>query len=362
MDNNTNLVDFLNGTAYVVRPPVDAIQEFKVETNDYSAETDVRPALSLMPPSSLEPTSSTDPRGSSSAMTCLMQRTSLKMREAFQRRIPPEPIRFHHRRSDSARQNFLLRGLRRHAHPAGAHLHEHGSHGSRAEHWLYQSLGTALPRRHLRPRRAGANLCTGASVRSFYHACNYLRVADPVTGITAPCTGVPAGTQLGFVREPFAGNMIPANRLDSNAIKLLNLYPAPTNSGLFNNYAADPISSNNSDQFDVRVDHTFSEKDNIFGRFSYVDNPSLFRALWSIADGGSFSDGTQTSKSLNAVASETHVFSPSLVMKCAQASAGCRPLVCNPMATRWVFPISMGFPEFLRSLRTAVWDPSSLPV
>jgi len=36
----------------------------------------------------------------------------------------------------------------------------------------------------------------------------------------------------------------------------------------FHNYAADPISSNNSDQFDVRVDHTFSEKDNIFGRFS----------------------------------------------------------------------------------------------
>ena len=38
IDNNVNLVDFLNGTAYVVRPPVDAIQEFKVQTNNYSAE------------------------------------------------------------------------------------------------------------------------------------------------------------------------------------------------------------------------------------------------------------------------------------------------------------------------------------
>src|SRR5436305_8639435 len=38
IDNNSDTVDFLNGTNYVVLPPVDAIQEFKVQTSDFSAD------------------------------------------------------------------------------------------------------------------------------------------------------------------------------------------------------------------------------------------------------------------------------------------------------------------------------------
>ena len=38
IDNNANLGDVLNGAAYVVQPAVDAIAEFKVETNSYTAE------------------------------------------------------------------------------------------------------------------------------------------------------------------------------------------------------------------------------------------------------------------------------------------------------------------------------------
>src|SRR5271165_1628096 len=38
IDNNSDTVDFLNGTNYVVLPPVDAIEEFKVQTSDFSAE------------------------------------------------------------------------------------------------------------------------------------------------------------------------------------------------------------------------------------------------------------------------------------------------------------------------------------
>jgi hypothetical protein len=79
-------------------------------------------------------------------------------------------------------------------------------------------------------------------------------------------------------RQPFAGNIIPANLLDPVAQKIVNssAYPQATSPGLINNYLYTSHTAINADQGDARVDWDPSQQDRIFGRFSHgmVANPT----------------------------------------------------------------------------------------
>ncbi|HEX9002054.1 MAG TPA: TonB-dependent receptor, partial [Blastocatellia bacterium] len=72
-------------------------------------------------------------------------------------------------------------------------------------------------------------------------------------------------------RRAYAGNIIPLADFDAVAGKLLARYPLPTSTGAANNYRRVANERTNQDQFDVRLDHRFSDRNNLFGRFSFFN-------------------------------------------------------------------------------------------
>lgn len=292
IDNNTNLVDFLNGTAYAVRPAVDAIQEFKVQTNNYSAEFG-RSAGAI-----LNATIKSGTNEFHGAAWEFLRNDKLDAANFFENAGGL--------RKGKYRQNQFGASL-------GGPIWRNKTfffvdyEGTRIRQALpsINTVPTALE------RSSGytnlSELLTQGGTRT-----DVLGRTFPLGQVFEPSTTRAVGA--GFVREPFPGNIIPANRIDPNAVKLLNLYPAPNSSGLFNNYAANPIVRNDVNQYDVRVDQNFSDKDSIFGRVSYSDNPQLIPGPFpGIADGSAFYQGDQSATAINFVVSETHSFSASVV-------------------------------------------------
>jgi outer membrane receptor protein involved in Fe transport len=80
------------------------------------------------------------------------------------------------------------------------------------------------------------------------------------------------GNSVGVGRTQFANRRIPANRLSQQALKLINLLPLPSpgRTGIENNFTGSGVEAFNSDQFDIRDDHYWSEKLHLFGRYSFA--------------------------------------------------------------------------------------------
>lgn len=97
-------------------------------------------------------------------------------------------------------------------------------------------------------------------------------------------------TTAGGVRQAFANNTIPANRIDPVAAALLQRYPLPTGSGTANNFTRTAAESDTQDQWDVRVDHRFSARDQAFGRVTRFSG--RFTPVTPLPDGSGVTTGT----------------------------------------------------------------------
>src|SRR5437660_12152386 len=116
-----------------------------------------------------------------------------------------------------------------------------------------------------------------------------------------------------MLRLPPRSTLFPYTTL-FRSIELLKLYPLPTGTGISSNFANSPKLNEHRNAFDSRLDINFSQKDTLFYRFSFVDDPQLIPSIFGgIADGGGFQQGTQTAHAQQSALGYTHTFSPTLV-------------------------------------------------
>jgi carboxypeptidase family protein len=129
-------------------------------------------------------------------------------------------------------------------------------------------------------------------------------IFDPSTTRTDPATGL-------LVRDSFANNTIPANKIDPIGKALLDLLPLPTfTDRLAGNYLANPVKTLDDYQADVRIDHNFSGTDRLFARFS-LENARQYLPT-GLPDFGApsafASNQTFKTRARNIAVSQTHIF------------------------------------------------------
>lgn len=133
-----------------------------------------------------------------------------------------------------------------------------------------------------------------------------------------PATTRPNPSGSGFIRDPLAGNIVPRSRMDPVSLKVLEYMPLPnarpqdpvTNALNFISLAVTPV---NQGVTNIRVDHRFSERDSMFGRYTGTRNTRQGSG-WGLgpADPDLFARRDQRDNH-NFVVTETHIFSPAMI-------------------------------------------------
>jgi hypothetical protein len=276
VDNNAKIVDLSNNTNVVIQPSVDALMEFKVETNTYSAEY-----------------------GHSAG--AVVNATIRSGTNRYHGTI------FEFLRNDKvdARNFFLLPTdatpeLRRNQY--GGTL---GGPIRKNKTFFFASWqGTR--------QNSGAGTIVETLESPAFRAGDFSSLK---TAINDPTLTVPSPTGTGFVKTPFPGNFIPASRISPTTKLLLDPLPLPETSAAINNYVASPITLLNRDQWDQRADQNFSNNDKLFVRYSYYIlhfvNPGPLPA--PLIGSTNFQQSINDQTGHGAVLGETHVFGAALV-------------------------------------------------
>jgi hypothetical protein len=109
-------------------------------------------------------------------------------------------------------------------------------------------------------------------------------------------------------RQQFAGNRIPRERFSQIGTAALTYFPEPNTpaAGGFN-YIVRTANTDDSDQFHGRLDHQINERSLLFGRYSFSDS------IAEIPSGLPLTGSTDTTRVHSVTVQESHTFSPNKV-------------------------------------------------
>ncbi len=308
VDNNVNVIDFINQTSYVVGPSVEAIGEMRVLTNGYNAEYG-RAAGGVVDVNLKSGTN--DVHG---VLFEILQNDKLNAN------------RWENNQAGVARNPFKQNqfGLAMGGPIIKNKLFIFGDYqGTRiaTSGGTIQNLGYGgfytIPT--LAMRQGDFSQLLGSSIGT-----------DPTTGVNAlqnelfdprstVCINNCGTTNANYTRTPFAGNRIPTSALDPVSVKLASLYPTPNQPVAVGNYPQNDFytvtpGQLNTDQGDGRVDYRLSDKDSLFGSLSWSNtSKASLPPFQGILDGGNFNGSSEIDLGRNAQLGYTRVWSPTII-------------------------------------------------
>ena len=337
IDNNNDTMDYLNGNAFVVLTPPDAIQEIAVQTSNFSAEFG-RAGSAVLQATTKSGTNKFSGDAWEYLRNDALDSATWDANRAGTSKPELRQNQFGFTFGGPIKKNKTFffgdyqgtRIAQKSLHnPTVPTVAERNSGFTNLQDLILNQSGTRTDALG-RVFRNGTVL-DPATTRSLIYG-----TPDPVTGLSTANTGCTAGSPC-YVRDPFfngqslAGatnftnaaalanlNLIPAGRLGPNAVKLLNAYPLPNTAGFQGGLSSNRVDllpqPNNVNQFDVRVDQIFSDKDQMFARVDYAQRHQIAPGDFSgpINNIG-FGQGDFNDRAVNAALSETHLFSPTLI-------------------------------------------------
>jgi hypothetical protein len=169
---------------------------------------------------------------------------------------------------------------------------------------------------------------------------------DPVTGLTftSSCSACYVRDPFGWTpTTPLGTNIMPLSRIFTGAAKIAAMDPLPNIGGtaIANNYAANLPLTTNNDLYDIRVDQNFSSRDQFFARYSHFHSPQMSPNT----NGGDVTDMTTiTSDMHSGVAGWTHTFTPTLINEARAGYSRLHGTTLQQNATNYGLPAALGIP------------------